>query len=138
MKRLFLLSLGLIVLCSVLPPALAGGEAPTPTATETPQSLSGDLDAARTGWQRIHDGALLIDVRSTEEFEGGHLEGALNIVHTDIDALAAAIGNDHDRSVVLYCASGRRAGRAEAALEERGYTGIFNASGLDALQAAQD
>lgn len=136
MKRLMTITLCLLAWCLATPAALAGGEAPQ--AIGTPQSLSGDLDAAREGWQRIHEGALLIDVRSTKEFEDGHLEDALNIVHTDIDALAAAIGEDHDRSVVLYCGSGRRAGRAQSALEERGYTGIFNASGLDALQATRD
>jgi rhodanese-related sulfurtransferase len=48
-----------------------------------------------------------------------------------------AIGEDRDRKVVMYCGSGKRVGRAISALEEEGYTGLFNATGLDALQATR-
>ena len=107
------------------------------TASIIPKNIRGDLDAAREGWERIENGALVIDVRSADEFEGGHLDGAINIVYTDTEALADAIGADQARSVVLYCGSGRRASLAQSALEERGFTGIFNASGLGALRATQ-
>lgn len=106
----------------------------TPAAAD---EVQGDLEAARQGWALVEDGALVIDVRSPGEFSGGHVDGALNIVHTDIEALAAAIGPDQDRSVVLYCGSGRRSGLAIAGLEELGYTALFNATGYDALQATQ-
>jgi phage shock protein E len=99
--------------------------------------LRGNAEAASTGWELIEKGALLIDVRSADEFEGGHIEGAINIPHSEIEALKQAIGDEHDRSVVFYCGSGRRADRARLQLEAEGYTGIFNASGLDALEATR-
>ncbi|MDX1380230.1 MAG: rhodanese-like domain-containing protein [Xanthomonadales bacterium] len=96
-----------------------------------------DQDALAEAWRMIDDGALVIDVRSPEEYAGGHIDGAVNVPHTETDALAAAIGDDHDRAVVVYCGSGRRAGIAQAALAERGYTGVHNGLGYQALEAAQ-
>jgi len=86
----------------------------------------GDPEAAKKAWPMIENGALLIDVRSTEEFAGGHLDGALHIEWDQTDALAAAIGDDKQRQVVLYCRSGNRVGKAIAVLETRGYTNIYN------------
>ncbi|NNE04370.1 MAG: rhodanese-like domain-containing protein [Xanthomonadales bacterium] len=99
--------------------------------------IKGDVAAAAEGWSLIEQGALLIDVRSAAEFERGHIEGALNVPHTDIDAITAVIGEDRSRSVVLYCGSGRRAGLSQEMLEELGYEGVFNASGFSALQVTQ-
>ncbi|HSM68965.1 MAG TPA: rhodanese-like domain-containing protein [Xanthomonadales bacterium] len=114
----------------------AAADDPTKTAPAA-EEIQGDLEAARQSWALIEDGALVIDVRSAGEFSGGHVDGALNIAHTDIEALAAAIGPDLNRSVVLYCGSGRRSGLAIAGLEELGYEALYNATGYDALQATQ-
>lgn len=94
---------------------------------------AGSGGPASEGWELIESGALLIDVRSTEEFSEGHIEGAINIPHDQTDALAEAIGPDPQRSVVLYCGSGRRAGLAAEALQERGYSAVHNAMGYKDL-----
>lgn len=99
--------------------------------------LRGDAEQAQAAWPLIDDGALVIDVRSEEEFQNGHLPGAINVAHTDTEALIELIGPDPEREVVLYCGSGKRAENAKLALEEAGFTGIYNASGLDALLATQ-
>jgi phage shock protein E len=95
---------------------------------------SGDPEAARQAWPMIEQGALLIDVRTTEEFEQGHVEGALNIPYQEIDKLMSAIGTDKTRPVVVYCRSGNRSGKAKVVLETKGYTNIFNATGYEALK----
>jgi len=97
----------------------------------------GDQNAAKQAWPMIENGALLIDVRSKKEFEGGHLEGAVNIEWDQIDALAATIGSDKQRQVVLYCRSGNRVGKSIAILETKGYSNLFNATGLEALKATR-
>jgi phage shock protein E len=93
----------------------------------------GDRDAARKAWPMIEGGALLIDVRSKEDWDNGHLDGAIRIDWDQTDALAKAIGDDRDRPVVLYCRTGNRVNKAIAELEKRGYSNIFNATGLEAL-----
>lgn len=93
--------------------------------------------AAKEAWPMIESGALVVDVRSVAEFEGGHLDGALNIEWTNMDGLIAAIGSDLQRPVVFYCRSGNRAGKSIDKLEKLGYTNIFNATGLDSLKATR-
>jgi len=85
----------------------------------------------------IENGALLVDVRSEQEFAEGHLEGAININWDQTDELIAAIGNDKQRQVVFYCRSGNRVGKSIKVLETMGYTNIFNATGLEALRATR-
>lgn len=79
-----------------------------------------------------------IDVRSAEEFQAGHLEGAVNIVHTDIAAKIAAVTQDKNAEIQLYCRSGRRSGLAEAELKKLGFTNVHNAGGYEALKAAAE
>lgn len=126
------------ILLAVLLGVSATSAADDTAATPDPDvAVRGDVAAAAQAWTLIEQGALLIDVRSPAEFESGHIDGAINIPHMDIDAMASAIGEDHSRAVVLYCGSGRRAGLSQNLLKELGYDGIFNASGFSALQATQ-
>ena len=61
--------------------------------------------------------AVLLDVRSQEEFAGGHLDGGINM---PINRLAK-IDIDKSRPIFIYCLSGARAGRAEKFLKSIGY-----------------
>ena len=94
----------------------------------------GDPVVATQAWPMIESGALLVDVRSVEEFEAGHLEGAIHIPWDQMEDLVAAIGDDKQRQVVFYCRTGNRAGKSIKQLETMGYTNIFNATGLEALK----
>ena len=97
----------------------------------------GDPAIAENAWPMIQSGALLVDVRSEEEFTKGHVDGAVNIEWDKTDDLIAAIGDDKQRQVVFYCRSGGRAGKAKAALEDKGYNNVFNATGFSALRATE-
>jgi len=90
-----------------------------------------------TAWQKINDGALLVDVRTPGEHQQGHLEGALLIPHTEVAARIAEFGDDKSRPVVLYCKSGGRAGKAQKVLEENGFTHVVNAGGYRDLVASK-
>lgn len=79
-----------------------------------------------------------IDVRSVEEFQAGHLDGAVNIVHTDIAAKIATVTQDKNAEIQMYCRSGRRSGLAEAELKKLGFTNVHNAGGYEALKAAAE
>lgn len=83
-----------------------------------------------------HDVAV-IDVRSAEEVEAtGLLADAVNIPHSDTEALIDFIGEDRDRTVVLYCGSGRRVARVIDTLREMGYHGLVNAGGYQDFAGA--
>jgi len=90
-------------------------------------------DNRAEAWQMINDGALLVDVRTQKEYNTGHLPGSKLIPIAEVDARIAEFGNDKSRPVVLYCASGGRAGKVKATLEARGFTNVLNAGGYNAM-----
>lgn len=80
---------------------------------------------------------LWIDVRSAAEYESGHLPGARNIEFDRIGAQIAAVTQDKDQAIVLYCKSGRRSGFAKQTLLKLGYRNVHNAGGVtDVLRHA--
>lgn len=84
---------------------------------------------AAEGKALVASGALLVDVRSAEEFSAGHVEGAINIPHLDVEKRVAEFGESRDRDIVLYCRSGHRSELARESLKALGYTHVFNAGG---------
>jgi rhodanese-related sulfurtransferase len=70
-------------------------------------------------------GARLLDVRSPEEYAGGHLPGAVNIPVQELDRRLAEVGPvDHD--LIVYCRSGHRSTRATEVLRQHGFTRVHN------------
>jgi len=85
--------------------------------------FSGDVDSARAR-ELVSQGATLVDVRSPGEFEGGHIEGAINV---PVGELASKLGQiPKDRAVVVYCASGMRSAKAATALRDAGYQDVYD------------
>ena len=72
---------------------------------------------------------VVLDVRSKSEYDQGHIEGALNISHSDIEDNLAKLTAYKDKTVVVYCRSGRRAGVAEEILAKNGFTNLRHLSG---------
>ena len=76
-----------------------------------------------------------IDVRSPHEYEDYHIDGTINIVHTDIVAGVQKQNISKDDNIFVFCRSGKRAGAAKAALNEAGYSKVENLGGvLDAVR----
>ena len=63
----------------------------------------------------------IIDVRSEQEFNDGHVKGAINIPHNQIEENMSILDKLKDKTLVVYCRSGRRAGLFEKVLLEKGY-----------------
>jgi rhodanese-related sulfurtransferase len=70
-------------------------------------------------------GAQVVDVRSLEEFAGGHVPGSLNIPLHELDQRLAEL--DPARWVIVCCASGTRSAIARRKLRSRGFQRVFNA-----------
>lgn len=71
------------------------------------------------------EGTVIVDVRSNEEYLGGHVEGAVNI---PLDTISD-IDYDKETTIILYCATGVRSLEAAKQLNEMGYTHIYNLDG---------
>jgi phage shock protein E len=78
---------------------------------------------------KIKAGALVVDVRTTDEFEEEHFPNALNIPVGQIQQRMAEFG-EMNKPLVLYCASGARSAYAAKLLRSAGYTDVTNAGGL--------
>jgi len=78
----------------------------------------------------VQGGALLVDVRTPQEYSAGHIEGAVNIPVSELGARLPELG-EKQRSVVVYCRSGARSARAKALLESKGFTSVVNLGGMN-------
>jgi rhodanese-related sulfurtransferase len=67
----------------------------------------------------VDDGAQLLDVRTDQEWDAGHIDGATHIDLPELPGRTEEI--DQDRTVVVYCRTGNRSEMAAAALAEGGY-----------------
>ncbi|GIU27785.1 rhodanese-like domain-containing protein [Shewanella sp. MBTL60-007] len=90
---------------------------------------------AKVAWQKIEAGALVVDVRTPEEFAQGHLPNAINIPYEQINTAFSNKQIAKDRSVVVYCRSGNRSGIANQMLVREGYTNVYNGGGYQMLMS---
>lgn len=105
------------------------------TVTEGDPAEVHELDAdTLAAWLADND-VLLLNVHVPY---AGEIPGTdAHIAYTEVDALAAEIGTDLDRVVVVYCKSGPMSADAAAALVEREYRGIWDLpGGMNAWEAA--
>lgn len=73
---------------------------------------------------------VILDVRTAEEYESGHIPGAILIPDTEIAQQAEEILRDKNQLILVYCRSGRRSKLASEILVELGYTNIREFGGI--------
>ena len=76
------------------------------------------------------EGYIILDVRTKEEYDEGHIPGAIVISHEEIEEKAQNVLTDKDQLILVYCRSGRRSKIAAEALVELGYTNIKEFGGI--------
>ena len=76
------------------------------------------------------EGYIILDVRTQEEYEVGHIPGATQISHEEIAEKAEEVLTDKDQLILVYCRSGRRSKLAAEILVELGYTNIKEFGGI--------
>ena len=75
--------------------------------------------------------AIIIDVRATDEFAAGHLEGAVNYNVEDGTLEQALPSLDPNANYVVYCRSGRRSAVAVDLMKDNGFTQIADLGSLE-------
>ena len=76
------------------------------------------------------EGYIILDVRTQEEYDQGHIPGAIVISHEGIAEKAKEVLTDKEQLILVYCRSGRRSKIAAEALVELGYTNIKEFGGI--------
>ena len=83
------------------------------------------------GFEDYHktQGAILLDVRTPEEFADGHIPGSRNLPLSELARIKEKIF-EKDTPIFVYCHSGSRSQQAAAALKQMGYCNIKNIGGI--------
>lgn len=76
------------------------------------------------------EGVIILDVREQDEYDEGHIEDAILIPYTAIEAKAEEILPDKEKDILVYCRSGRRSKIAAESLAKLGYENIKEFGGI--------
>jgi phage shock protein E len=120
----------LLVLLAAAAP-FSGCNSPAASSSSSSASSSAPLTEAAFA------GAVVLDVRTASEHASGHVKGDHNIAVDDLDAkaadVAALVGADKSKPVIVYCRSGNRSARAKRILTAQGYTNVTDAGGFSSI-----
>jgi rhodanese-related sulfurtransferase len=84
----------------------------------------------------IPKNALIVDVRTPDEYASKHFPGAVNIPLQDIEKRLSEFG-DKNAEIVVYCHMGFRSQKAKQLLTEKGYTRVQSGGGIDDMLKMQ-
>jgi len=81
----------------------------------------------------VKNGAIIMDVRTKNEFVGGHIKRSINI---PVNMLSNNLSRfkDKDKPIITCCATGIRSGSAKSILKSNGYTQVYNGGSWNGLQ----
>ena len=81
----------------------------------------------------VNEGSIILDVRTKGEFDGGHINGAINI---PVDQLINKLSKFKDKSkpIITCCASGMRSASAKSILKSNDYESVYNGGSWYSLQ----
>lgn len=102
----------------------------TETAKATVKEMAGEDLAKIQADKKDKEKYLVIDVRSKEEYDAGHLQHAINIAVADVKANVEKISAWKEKPVILYCNSGKKSKEAADILVAEGFKDVTNAKGV--------
>ena len=85
------------------------------------------------GEYRNTNGAVLLDVRTPQEYREGHIPGSKNVPLQQLDKISS-VADNKNVPLFVYCYSGGRSRQAASMLQHMGYTNVQNIGGITAYQ----
>lgn len=124
MKRFSVILILIITCTAILYGCTSGGESKMENSYEqiTPAEAKAIMDT--------QDGYIILDVRTQEEFDEAHIDGAILIPDYEIADKAESVLKDKDQLILVYCRSGRRSKLAAEELVKLGYTNVKEFGGI--------
>jgi len=80
---------------------------------------------------KMTDDVIILDVRTQDEFDAGHIRNAILLPYDETVTLASSILTDKTQTILIYCRTGRRSAIAAIMLIELGYTSVFDFGGIE-------
>ena len=124
MKRFSVILILIITCTAILYGCTSGGENKMKNSYEqiTPAEAKEIMDE--------RDGYVILDVRTQEEYDEAHIDGAILIPDYEINTKAESILKDKNQLILVYCRSGRRSKNAASELVKLGYTNVKEFGGI--------
>ena len=105
-------------------------------------ALGGEGAVNGTGFQQItqeeamrimaeETGYIILDVRTKEEYDGGHIPGSVCVPNEQINCDAPEALSDYDQLILVYCRSGNRSKQAAQKLASMGFTRVYEFGGIN-------
>ena len=91
-----------------------------------------DINKGVEEWRNTTD-AVLLDVRTVDEYGQGHIEGSVNIPLQNIHTVKNNIP-DLDKPIYVHCLSGARSAQATSVLKSMGYTNVTDIGGINSYR----
>ena len=100
-----------------------------PTYRELLQQTKAEIDEVDARGAQGLDGATWIDVREDDEWQEGHIPGAIHVGRGFLESRIETAAPDKTAPVVVYCAAGNRSVFATKTLQELGYEHVYSLAG---------
>lgn len=123
----------LVALVALLALSLAGCEASNQTGVDQPEETWGYMEITQEEAMRMMEedpNAIVVDVRTQEEYEEGHIPGAICIPNESITDQQPNELPDFAQRILVYCRSGNRSSQAAQKLADMGYTNVHDFGGI--------
>ena len=91
--------------------------------------MSEDVSTDRAAEMLKTEDAILLDVRSADEFSSGFIQGALNIDVNSVGFEEKISKLDKSATYIVYCQSGRRSAKSQEIMIDAGFTNVYNIMG---------
>lgn len=107
--------------------------------TKNTDSSDGSINYMEAKEKIINDGAILLDVRTKEEYDEKHIDGAslLPLDTIDIDSISQIV-SEKDTPIIVYCRSGNRSKQAREKLIALGYSKVYDLGAMSNWKSSRD
>ncbi len=107
--------------------------ADTEDAVDTKEATDDNILTAEEAYQRMQcgDPIAIVDVRTKEEYDAGHIEGAILIPNEEIGTSMPELLPVQDAEILVYCRSGNRSAQATKKLQDMGYSRVYDFGGIN-------
>ena len=131
MRQILLFAALAAVLALLLVSCGGTKDKPVPTEEDAPSKATYHKISAEEAYEMmVSQEVVVVDVRTREEYDGGHIENAVLVPNESIGSEMPEALPDKEATLLVYCRSGRRSKQAAEKLLELGYQNVYDFGGV--------
>ena len=130
MRQILLFAALAAVLALLLVSCGGTKDKPVPTEEDAPSKAAYHKISAEEAYEMMISQEIVVDVRTREEYDGGHIENAVLVPNESIGSEMPEALPDKEATLLIYCRSGRRSKDAAEKLLKLGYQNVYDFGGV--------